>query len=274
MTPLPIAVISPHGGLQVPPELVGRVQLTREQIFNEADAYANDLYDFGGRVAQFEVFPYARTILDMNRPATGDVPGRTGDGAVKLQTSYGVPVYAPGDEPGADLQRALIDRYWRPWQAKLEAIANNPEIKLVIDAHTMAAVGPSAFNDPDHLRPRVQVGNFGDGQGEGTNGTFGLSAPPELARFLTDVLGDALADLGPLTEVGAQQALNWPFPGGYQLAAHGGRSQPWLMVEVNRALYVGVQTGDAVIAPPNTERIAAVRERLWTAIAATVAQVM
>ena len=47
---LPIAVVIPHAGLAVPPEVAGRVALSAAQIFNEADAYADLLYDFRGRV--------------------------------------------------------------------------------------------------------------------------------------------------------------------------------------------------------------------------------
>jgi N-formylglutamate deformylase len=272
MTPLPIAIINPHGSLGVPPELVERVALTPAQIFNEADAYAADLYNFGDRVAQFETFPYARTIIDVNRSADTDPNGRVGDGAIKGRTSYGVPVYAPGDEPDADLQRVLIDKYWRPWQDKLAAIARNPDIKLVIDAHTMAAVGPSAFSDPDALRPRVQVGNHGDSQGEQLPGERPPTAQPDLARALMGALRSRLGDLDPLTAVGEDATLNWPFMGGYQLETHGGHTQPWLMIEVNRALYVGAQDGDTPVSPPNIAQIEAVRERLWDAIAATYAQ--
>ncbi|MBE2221674.1 MAG: N-formylglutamate amidohydrolase, partial [Anaerolineae bacterium] len=66
-TKLPIAIIIPHGGLAIPPELEGRIALTPEQIFNEADAYVDDIFDYQHRVLHWMNFPYARGILDVNR---------------------------------------------------------------------------------------------------------------------------------------------------------------------------------------------------------------
>src|SRR5690606_32670502 len=139
MSRLPIALISPHGGLAVPPELHGRIALTPTHIFNEADAYIDDIFAFADDVLVYETFPYGRALLDLNRPADDEQHHRLGDGVVKGITSYGQPVYLPGQEPDSALRRQLIDRYWRPWQARLDAIEADPQIKLVIDCHSMAA---------------------------------------------------------------------------------------------------------------------------------------
>ncbi|MFQ5437113.1 MAG: hypothetical protein ACE5FD_19820 [Anaerolineae bacterium] len=63
MKTLPIAIVSPHGHLAVPPELTDLVALTSAQIFNEAD------------------------VALIPRP---------GDGVVKEVTSYGAAVFKPG----------------------------------------------------------------------------------------------------------------------------------------------------------------------------------
>ena len=111
---LPVAIIIPHAGGRIPPEVVGRVALTDAQIFNEADAYADLLYDFRGQVQHWLCFPWARAVIDVNR-LPESAANRLGDGIVKERTSYGAPVYLPGQAPGAALTQALVARYWQPW---------------------------------------------------------------------------------------------------------------------------------------------------------------
>lgn len=260
MAVLPIAIVLPHPGRDIPPELSGRIALTPEQIFNEADVYTDLIYDFQDQVLHWVRFPYARAILDMNRP---DDPNQTrpGDGIVKRQTSYGDPVFRPGHEPDPALERTLIDRYWRPWHQQLAAIAADKRVKWVIDAHSMAAIGPGNYDDPGRTRPRVSAANFGNEQGEA--GPFPLTAPPSFVRTLATRLGEALADLPGLAPTGRDFAINSPFYGGYDLQAHGSQPQPWLMIELNRALYIGEQEGNSPIVPADPGRIQLLRQRIW-----------
>jgi N-formylglutamate deformylase len=272
MKPLPIAIISPHGGLRVPPELEGRTALNENQIFNEADAYADQIFDFADRVLYWETFPYARALLDMNRPANSLLHHRLGDGVVKRVTSYGEPIYHPRLEPEAELEQFLIHRYWEAWHDRLAMIAADKRVKLVIDCHTMAAVGPDAYDDPTQLRPRVMVANLGDIYGNLYPLRKRLSASPEATRLLAQQLGELLADLSAFTETGPDSAVNTPFWGGWDLWAHGGYQQPWLMIELNRALYIGLQSVSTPIVPPDHDRIATLRELIWQGIE-TVTQV-
>lgn len=270
MSRLPIALISPHGGLAVPPELHGRIALTPTHIFNEADAYIDDIFAFADDVLVYETFPYGRALLDLNRPDDDEQHHRLGDGVVKGITSYGQLVYLPGQEPDPALRRQLIDRYWRPWQARLDAIEADPQIKLVIDCHSMAAVGPSLYDDPAQLRPRVQVANLGDAKGECHPARGRLSAPPALARFLGQQLGQLLQDVPPLTAVGADTAVNEPFWGGWNLVQRGHAQQPWLMIEINRALYVGWQNGETPMVAADPARIALLRQKIRAGLTAVV----
>ncbi|MCL4264032.1 MAG: hypothetical protein KJ069_12485 [Anaerolineae bacterium] len=61
---------------------------------------------------------------------------------------------------------------------------------------------------------------------------------------------------------------NQPFWGGWNLWAHGHTRQPWLMIELNRALYIGYQQDDSPIVPPDPARIALLREKVWAGITA------
>ena len=75
-----------------------------------------------------------------------------------------------------------------------------------------------------------------------------------------------MGQLSALTETGEDWALNRPFWGGADLWLHGRspHKQPWLMGEINRALYIGQQDGNTPIVPPDGERIAALWERVWS----------
>jgi len=270
MKKLPIAIISPHGGLMIPKELNGRVCLTAEQIFNEADAYVDEIFDFRDRVLYYETFAYGRAILDMNRPADSQLHHRRGDGVVKRQTSYGDPVYHPRLEPEADLEQLLINRYWQPWHDRLTAIERDERVRLVIDCHSMAAIGPDTYDDPSQLRPRVSVANMGDYCGELYGPRQRVSAPAEITRFFAQKLGELLADVSPLTQVGIDTAVNQPFWGGWDIWAHSHERQPWLMIELNRGLYIGQQNGRSAVVPPDPARIAILRDRIWMGITAVV----
>ncbi len=267
---LPIAVILPHGGLEIPVELKGRVALTPEQIFNEADAYVDDIYAYQDSVLHWLNFPYARAILDVNRPDDAAMHHRLGDGAVKLQTSYGAPVFHEGQEPDVELVNLLIARYWRPWHEKLVEIVKDPAVKLVVDCHSMAAIGPTTYEEPGELRPRVSSSNLGDECGEPRESWAHITASPAAARLFGERLGALLADIPDLTATGAAYAINAPYLGGWGMRLYGGAYKPWLMVELNRGLYIGAQTGDSPIAPPDHDRLRRIGQRVWQAIEAVL----
>ncbi len=259
---LPVAIIIPHAGWQIPPEVAGRVALTEAQIFNEADAYADLLYDFRGQVRHWLCFPWARAIIDVNRPPEM-AANRPGDGIVKARTSYGAPVYKPGQSPDAALTQTLVERYWQPWHDQLATIAADPAVQLVIDAHTMAALGPSQYDDPAQPRPRLTLANWGGPDGGPTEAFPNPTAPAKLLQTWVGKLGPLLVDLPALAPTGPAAALNMPFYGGADLRLHGGQRQPWLMLEISRALYAGYQTGDTPATPPDVGRIVEIRSRLW-----------
>lgn len=263
---LPIAIIIPHGGLEIPPELEGRVALSPEQIFNEADAYVDDIFGYQDRVLHWLNFPYARGILDVNRPDDASLHHRLGDGAIKTKSSYGVPVFHEGQEPDVELVNKLINKYWRPWHEKLTAIVDDPAVKLIIDCHSMAAVGPAAYDDPSALRPRVSASNLGDGQGERRESWGLITASPAMTRFFGQRMGELLADIPDLTEPGASYALNEPYLGGWAMRLYGGSYKPWLMVELSRGLYIGKQESHSPIVLPDAQLLKDIGALMWQAI--------
>ncbi len=104
MSPLPIAIIVPHAGLDVPPEMADNLALSEIDIFNEADIYTDFIFDYRDRVNHWLRFPYARVLIDVNRAERSDLAPRPGDGIIKDQTSYGVDLFKKGQEPGQKLK--------------------------------------------------------------------------------------------------------------------------------------------------------------------------
>lgn len=269
-SPLPIAIVLPHASLAIPPELVGRIALTEAQIFNEADVYTDLIYDFRDRVAAWHAFPYARSIIDVNRPKERIAMIPEGDGIIKRMTSYGAPVFIEGEEPEDALEARLIETYWQPWHDTMAALAADHRIKLVLDCHSMAAVGPTRYDGDGAIRPRISASNMGDENGEQVQAQ--LTSSPELVRFAAQAFGNALEEIPDLAQTSTPFAVNQPFPGGPIIWIHGGKAQPWLMIELSRATYIGQQTGDSPVSAPDMVRINAIREALWGAIVAIVEQ--
>jgi formiminoglutamase len=285
----------PHAGLAVPPEVAGRLAIDDVTIYNDCDLWADALYDFdhpdlaalrGGEgpatlgVVGFDV---ARVLIDANRPPDSlDNP----DGAVKSATSYGDPIYSSPLTPAE--QTALRDRYWGAFhQAVAEKLRQRGgEIRLFLDCHNMAQTGPSAYGDPGKLRPLICIANNGDAKGDYKPGRGDLIAPPALARRAREIAADLFADLPLLEPIPGKDApvaaLNSPFAAGYiaryytnpayqrSLGLSEENGYIGLMVEINRGLYVGNQDTRSPIQPPNQERIAAIRERLYRWVVAVM----
>jgi N-formylglutamate amidohydrolase len=280
---VPIVQSIPHGGLQTPPEVADRLAIDNVTIYNECDLWADQIFDFdhpdlaelrpaGQTTATLGLvrMPIARVLIDANRaPDSLDNP----DGAVKTTTSYGDPIYrSPLNRQD---QIDLRQRYWQPFHEQLNALVRRHagQMRLFLDCHNMAQRGPDAYGDAGKVRPLICIANFGNERGEFVPSRGSLTAPPPFAQKAAAIAQELFSDLTllePNPEPTPVVALNRPFPGGYILRRYTGNlyqraDTPYmgLMVEINRGLIVGNQRTDTPIQPPNEERIAAVRLRLY-----------
>ena len=208
---LPLLISVPHAGWRVPEEVKPECVLTRQQILEDGDEGASEIYDISSEVEAFVTTDVARAIVDMNRA----VDDRRSDGVVKTHTCWNVPVYR--SFPTEDVIRRLLDLHYHPYHAQLSAQARRA--RLGIDCHTMAAVGPPVGPDPGATRPGVCLSN-----GDGT-------CPEDWLRSLASCLEDAL-------EVSV--SLNQPFRGGYIVRTHAAEL-PWVQLEMSRAPFSGNQ---------------------------------
>ena len=200
----------PHAGLWVPPEVRDLVVLSEQQIAEDGDEGAAEVYrPLEGEGAACVRTNVARAIVDMNR-AEDD---RKQDGVVKTHTCWNVPVYR--EFPSEDVIEALIEKYYRPYHRRLSHVPKG--VILGIDCHTMAAKGPPVGPDPGRTRPAVCLSD-----GDGT-------CPEVWIQSLSECFAQAF---------NAEVSVNQPFRGGYIVQSHAGEL-PWVQLELSRAAFLG-----------------------------------
>ena len=203
---LPFLVSVPHAGLRVPPEVEGLCILEEEDIIKDGDGGASKTYyPLRNEVTAFLATDIARAIVDMNRKEDD----RQKDGVIKTHTCWDVPVYR--EAPSEEVITWLIERYYRPYHSQLSHLSKG--VRLGLDCHTMAAVGPPIGPDAGSKRPYVCLSN-GDGS----------TCPQEwilsLSEHFSEVFGDHVS-------------INEPFKGGYIARSHA-KEIPWIQIELSR----------------------------------------
>ena len=209
---LPLLVSVPHAGQQIPQEVQDICILTSEQINEDSDWGAEDIYyGLEKSVEAFIASDIARAIVDLNR-APDDFRK---DGIIKTHTCYDVPVYRKA--PSQKLIDKLLAKYYHPYHQKLESWAESQNIKVGIDCHTMAVVGPPIGPDAGAVRPLVCLSN--------SDGT----SPDEWLNKLKE----SFKKVFPKEQV----TINDPFKGGYIICTHSTKL-PWLQIEISRTEHI------------------------------------
>ena len=207
---LPLLISVPHAGLTVPSEAKPYCVLTRQQIVEDGDEGAAEIYHgLRDHVAAFVTTPIARAIVDMNRTEAD----RGSDGLVKTHTCWNVPVYR--DFPPNGVVETLLDQHYRPYHRLLTELAKSG-VQLGVDCHTMAAKGPPIDPGPGVERPWICLSN-----GEGT-------CQQEWIESLAECFSRAF---------GHDVAINDPFKGGFITRTHA-NELPWMQLELSRAPFM------------------------------------
>lgn len=217
---LPILMSVPHAGWKIPAEVKDICILSEGDVLEDGDEGAADIYyPLKDYVTAFVTTDIGRAIVDLNRAE--DDFGK--DGVIKTHTCWDVPVYQT--PPSRILIDSLLEQYYHPYHKKLKALAQN--VKLGIDAHTMAAMGPPVGPDSGQERPSVCISNAG------------FTCPRAWLESLASSLENAL---------GIRVSLNSPFQGGYIVRTHAAE-MPWIQIEYSRAAFLSnEQKSKALIA--------------------------
>lgn len=203
---LPLLASVPHAGWRVPEEAEPYCILTREEILEDGDGGASEIYALEPELARYLTTDIARAIVDLNR-ADDD---RRPDGVVKTHTCWNVPVYRPF--PPEDVVKTLLDRYYHPYHARLRELAKT-EVACGVDLHTMAAQGPPVGPDPGVERPWVCLGNVD-----------GTTCPEDWMAKLKECFEQSF---------GPNVRVNDPFKGGFITRTHA-QELPWIQIELSR----------------------------------------
>jgi formiminoglutamase len=233
---LPLLISMPHAGLFVPESLQSNCLLTTEQIVEDGDEFAFEIYaPLKDKVAAFVTTDIARAVLDMNRQE-GDI---FKDGVIKTHTCWDIPIWQrPLDE---NIHLELIENYHRPYHQQLSELARDSGLILAIDCHTMAPYGPPVGPDPGVERPQVCLGNV-DGQ----------SCPGEWMNILKSAFQ---------TYFPGEVRINQPFSGGYITRFHG-REMPWLQLELSRGDFAPPSVKSSMVYAALKEAIGKISNRL------------
>lgn len=206
---LPLLASVPHAGLHVPDEVAPYCVLTPEQVAEDGDVGAAEIYDLESAFEAYVTTDVARAIVDQNR-AEDD---RRQDGVVKTHTCWNVPVYR--EFPPEELLAQLLDRYYHPYHRGLRELATSG-VRLGIDLHTMAAKGPPVGPDPGVERPWVCLSN--------ADGTCSDAWIQDLKSAFEQTFGSNVR-------------INDPFRGGYITRSHS-TELPWVQLELSRGAFM------------------------------------
>lgn len=207
---LPILISVPHAGLLTPDELKPYTSFPLKWIKKDSDEGADQIYyPLEDKVSGFVTTSYARCFVDPNRAPDN----RKSDGVVKTHACWGKKLYTT-TPPEAVFERA-IDKYYRPYQSKLSALASNSGARLGIDCHTMCEFAPPGAPDPEgSKRPMLCLSDLN-----------GETVPVHWMNRLTFWLRQAFPEF--------EVRTNSPFRGGYITRFHS-QEIPFVQIEISR----------------------------------------
>jgi len=245
----PVLLSIPHGGDRIPPEVADQVVLSERDLLADGDAFTRDIYGIRDEVAVVVDTSIARAFIDLNRVAD-DLPPGNPDGVVKSHTCHGVPVYRNAIWNDEQFVNSLLNKYYFSYHRQLqEQLILNQDLVLMLDCHSMEAIGPKIGPDSGSERPAICLGNQ-------SGKSCGETMTQHMARSLCRAF-----DMG-----AAQVTINRPFAGGYITRHYANKPVPCLQIELNRRLYLdrtGQGEWDFRI---NPVKIAEVREKFSLAL--------
>ena len=208
---LPILFSVPHGGLEIPEELVEYTLFDERLIWEDSDQGSVEIYHPLERYAAgFQSINFARCFIDMNRAPDDRSPG----GVVKTHASWGHQLYDPF--PPEALLQSVIARYHTPYHQRLSSLATNSGAKLGIDCHTMCEFAPKSAPDQEGSeRPMICLSDLG-----------GESISDEWMTRLVDCFTRAFH--------GFEVRRNSPFRGGY-ITRRNMTKIPSVQIEISRS---------------------------------------
>ena len=246
MKRLPFIISIPHCSGKVPAALRSTLDLTDEEIFESMDRGTSEI--FGSLPSRAALCAqWSRLIVDLNR----DSDRRDRKGVVPQVDYHGRVLYRPGCVPDEKEIRFRIERYYLPYHDRLKESLEDPEIRGIIDCHSLCEVAPVEAPDAGGRRKDIVLGNNGDSEGNQSPGMGKPTASPETVRMLKRAF----------QEYGFSVSINNPYKGGF-ITTHyarrfSGNDKFFMQIEINQGLYLNSEKNRIV-----GSRIKDVRERV------------
>jgi len=256
----PFLISIPHGGVEIPRELAGRLALRRREIRYYSDPLTRELYGFGSSVQASIDTPVSRMAVDLNRPPL-PLPPRDPDGIIKVRTIDGKAVYREGLFPDMHLIHRLMMAWYFPYHQHIDELIDQRDVKVAFDCHSMLPVGAGEQKDAGRKRPLICLGNNGDRKGRARKGSIATCPEPWIQALADEFRSEFSLD--------HEVAINNPFSGGFISNAHFWRKGiPWIQIEINRALYEPERAPGIFPSPDSAGPARALRGRIWRVLAA------
>ncbi len=219
---IPLLVSLPHDGSEIPADLaVSMTPAARRSP--DTDWQVAHLYEFARAMGAHLLRPrWSRYLVDLNRPPDGAAlyPGRRETGLCPTVMFTGEPVYLGGEEPAGAAVAERVERYWRPYHARLATVLEQIRAEhghaLLWEGHSIRSQCPMFFEGrlPDY--------NLGTAEG--------ASCTPAVRAALAESLARA----------GVSYIVDGRFKGGYITRHYGqpGQGISAVQMEMAQACYL------------------------------------
>ena len=250
-------VIIPHGGVRVPGELSGYEAVTDFDLFIQSDSCANEVFNFNERVAATVKTDVSRFFIDLDRPYTALAD--QGDGVIKKTTLFGKPVFVDNMFPDEIAITNLLHRYYFPCHNAIQKIIDDGEIELILDCHTMLAVGPPLSPDAGKPRPLVLL----EHQCLNGNKMIKTSADGMVASLLDYLNKSFLKEDGTIAQ---KYSIKKEASHGFILKKYGAGGIPFIRLSITRSLFLNDEFFSYDYIRVDELRIQHLKNLIWSAI--------
>jgi len=229
---LPFVISVPHCSGRIPERMRADFSLSNDEIADSIDLGTREIFgtlDTGDILCS----EWSRLVVDLNRD-----PGRRDSKGVIARVDYfGRPVYRTNMFPNKkEILDHLREYYW-PYHHQLGEALAQPNIKGVIDCHSLSGIGPPEAPDAGRKRKDIILSNNGDHRGKMTPSLGRTTCPSELLNLMKQAF----------LRAGFSVAINDPYTAGF-ISTHYGhvfadREKFAVQIEINQDLYAGPGPG-------------------------------
>ena len=224
---LPFVISLPHCSSLIPGAAREAVSLSDGEIYESTDIGTREI--FGLLPAKVVLrAPWSRILVDLNRGA--HQRGRRG--VIAQVDYYCRPVYGAGWFPEkGEVEKRLREYYW-PYHNRLKEVLDRPDIKGLIDCHSLNGVGPPAAPDRGKKRKDIVLSNNGNLAGDMDPSLGKTTCPAGVLHIMKEAFQRA----------GFSVAINDPYSGGFILRHYGQEAKRMgkvaFQIEINQDLFV------------------------------------